>query len=334
MATDEDNKKFKGVTACGAVRIAERTASMTAARRARDVLDFAADAFIEMDRDDRITEWNRAAAALFGWSRDEVLGRTVTETIVPPQHWDACRRRMANVLATGTPKVNGKRMTVAGLDRHGREFPIELTLWSLKDGEDWRFHAFIRDITERERLRQKLEQLAYYDPLTGLPNRTLVRERLEQCLQRRGADGKELAVLFVDLDYFKRINDSIGHDAGDSVLRAVAERFRRAVRPMDTVARLAGDEFLVVCPELASPADAERVAERILAALADSVHVAGDGIFLTASIGLALATRDSTAEDLIVGSDAAMYRAKRSGRGRYTFNQTARRSCSSPQQGS
>lgn len=295
------------------------------ARQARDVVAYATDAIVAMDRHHRIIEWNHAATELFGWTADEALGRTVTETIVPPQHREAQQQGVARVLATGLSRLAGGPIELTALHKDGREFPIELTLWSFQEAGDWRFYASIRDITDRAKLRRALERRAYYDSLTGLANRSLILERLNQLLQRSEPHGHGVAVLFVDLDRFKQINDSIGHDAGDRVLRAVAERFRQAVRPDDIVARLAGDEFLVVCSNVENYRAGEAVADRVLAALENPVHVTGENVFLTASVGVVLAGEDSTAEALIASADVAMYRAKQSGRARYArFDQKAR----------
>jgi diguanylate cyclase (GGDEF)-like protein/PAS domain S-box-containing protein len=169
---------------------------------------------------------------------------------------------------------------------------------------------------QRRRAEDQMRHAALHDELTGLPNRRLVRDRIGQALRRRG--GGQVAVLIVDLDRFKVINDSLGHAAGDELLLAVAPRLREAIRPSDTVARLGGDEFVVVCEGLADPRDAVAVAERIAATIMQPVALADGPHHLSASVGIALADCPSaTADSLLRDADAAMYRAKERGRGRY-----------------
>lgn len=296
----------------------------------RTALDTCIEAFIESDVDDRIVEWSRPATMMFGWTREEVIGRTVTDTIVPPAYRDAHREGVRHLVATGRPRAFGKRLEVTGLRRNGSEFPLEMALWSSRQGEHWRFFALLRDNTQRKAAEERLKRRANYDPLTGLPNRALVMEQMATLLEQPAARKERFAVLFVDLDHFKRINDSVGHEAGDQVLVAASGRFRNAVRPGDTVARLAGDEYLVVCPGIVEYRQAAAVAERILASLADPVHVGNDNVFLTASIGVALSNAGSNADAIVAAADMAMYNAKRSGRAGYElFDQKTRQIASS-----
>jgi diguanylate cyclase (GGDEF)-like protein/PAS domain S-box-containing protein len=172
--------------------------------------------------------------------------------------------------------------------------------------------------TQRRRAEDRTRHAAVHDELTGLPNRRLALDRIGQALRRRGRSCGEVAVMMVDLDRFKVINDSLGHAAGDELLLALAPRLRAAVRPSDTVARLGGDEFVVVCEGLNDPRDAVAIAERIAAAIALPVILAGAPHRVSASIGIALAgCPDDTAGSLLRDADSALYRAKDRGRGRY-----------------
>lgn len=288
-------------------------------QHSRQILDSAADAFIGMDTAGRITAWNTAAEEMFGWSRREVIGRPLTQTIVPMNYREAHQQGVEHFLATGVPRVLGKRLELAALHRNGHEFPIEITLWSLREERCWSFYAFAHDITQRKEAERDLKQQALHDPLTGLPNRVLLIDRLQQLLARRHADKPGLAVLFINLDHFKPINDIFGHDAGDQVMISVADRLRRAIRPVDTISRLGGDEFVVVCPEVGEYRDAAVIAQRLLSELATPIQFRDDRVFLTASIGIALAEPTnvepaSDAEALIRSADMAMYKAKNSGR--------------------
>jgi diguanylate cyclase (GGDEF)-like protein/PAS domain S-box-containing protein len=176
----------------------------------------------------------------------------------------------------------------------------------------------ISSAVDRNLVEAEVRHRALHDPLTGLPNRALALDRLEGALARRRRDGRAVAVLLADLDQFKLVNDSLGHAAGDDLLVALAPRLNDAVRPSDTVARLGGDEFLVVCEQLDGPHEAIRVAERVAQAINQPIVLASSEHFVTASIGIAVAeSADAVPEDLLRDADAAMYRAKERGRGRY-----------------
>ena len=185
--------------------------------------------------------------------------------------------------------------------------------------------VMLADDTERRRAQVELTRLALHDPLTGLPNRATLEDRLSQALARGRRYDRGLAVLFCDLDQFKAVNDRLGHAAGDEVLRAVAARLSRAVRPADTVARLGGDEFVVLCeelpdvPEAPEIAEIAEIAERLQAALAPPLTVNGEDVAVTASIGIAVAAphRGAGPAELLHEADQAMYRAKSSGRAHF-----------------
>ncbi|MGE5233169.1 MAG: putative bifunctional diguanylate cyclase/phosphodiesterase [Acidobacteriota bacterium] len=187
------------------------------------------------------------------------------------------------------------------------------------DGRVSRMAGSHSDITERKLAEQRLLHDAFHDGLTGLANRTLFLDRLAVALAaRRRGQGSPFALLFLDLDRFKTVNDSLGHSAGDQLLMAIARRFERVVRPGDTVARLGGDEFAILVGRVRDAAAAAHVAERLQAALGDPFEVAGTEVFVTASIGIALGDGEAIdAEGMLRDADLAMYRAKAAGRGRY-----------------
>jgi diguanylate cyclase (GGDEF)-like protein len=163
----------------------------------------------------------------------------------------------------------------------------------------------------------ELGRRAYHDPLTSLPNRTLLEDRIAMAVAGQRRSGTVLAVLFCDLDRFKLINDSLGHDAGDQVLVVIADRLRRAVRATDTVSRLGGDEFVVVCPDLKGEDELIEVVERLLALLSEPMEVAGHEVVVSGSVGVSLVrsgASPSSLADLVREADAAMYRAKANGR--------------------
>ena len=302
-------------------RVVERSRARQALRASeehvRQVIQTANDAFVAIDATGGITEWNRQAELHFAWRRDEVLGRLLTETIIPPVHRSAHTEGIARFLATGEGPVLGRRVELEALHRDGHQFPIELIPWAVPDGSSYRFNAFIHDITERKAFEGQLEHQSLHDPLTGLPNRALVLDRLRHALARAERDGAVLAVLFVDLDRFKEVNDSLGHEAGDRLLLGVADRIPAVLRPGDTLARLGGDEFVVLCEELESQDVAVQIAERILGSLTSPFVLESSEAFVSASIGIAVTPGGMDAEQLLGDADLAMYRAKERGKGDY-----------------
>ena len=165
-----------------------------------------------------------------------------------------------------------------------------------------------------------LSRLALHDPLTGLPNRTLLEDRLAMAVAGQRRSGSVLAVLFCDLDKFKLINDTVGHEAGDAVLVVIAERLRRAVRATDTVSRLGGDEFVVLCPDLKGEDELIEVVERLLTLISEPMEVAGHQVVVSCSVGVSVVrsgAAPTSLADLVREADAAMYRAKANGRNRW-----------------
>ena len=182
--------------------------------------------------------------------------------------------------------------------------------------QDGRQH--LADAIERQRAEEAVRHQALHDPLTGLPNRSLFLDRAAHALERASRTASASAVLFVDIDHFKLVNDSLGHEAGDTLLNALPARLEAVLRPADTIGRFGGDEFLVLCEDLVSEQDAVRLADRVVGAFAEPFRLGDDEHFVSASVGVAFVT--SACEDaaaLIRDADAAMYRAKQRGRGRY-----------------
>ena len=208
---------------------------------------------------------------------------------------------------------------VATVELGGRSYQ---TTYSPQRGEDGGVEGVIgvaTDITERRQLEKELEHRALHDSLTGLPNRDLLADRLEHALGRTRRRGRKVAVLFVDLDNFKHVNDSMGHEAGDALLVEAARRIWSCLRPEDTVSRLGGDEFCVLLEEVAGEAEATDVAERVIRALEPAVPLGDEEVFVAASIGVALGDSGEGRAPgaLLADADAAMYRAKEGGRNRY-----------------
>ncbi|HEX8964262.1 MAG TPA: GGDEF domain-containing protein, partial [Rhodocyclaceae bacterium] len=193
------------------------------------------------------------------------------------------------------------------------------------DGRAMRAIGTNQDSTGRKVAEQRIHQLAYYDSLTGLPNRSLLMDRLTQALSQARRFGRSLAVMFLDLDDFKRINDTLGHFAGDQLLVQVAQRLVGCVRTGDTISRQGGDEFVVVLAEIAQPGDAARVAQKIVGAMEQPFAVAGQALAVTASVGISVYPVNGADDvhELMKKADIAMYAAKRAGRNRYEFHSPA-----------
>jgi diguanylate cyclase (GGDEF)-like protein/PAS domain S-box-containing protein len=417
-----------------------------ATRESRSILETSREAFIQIDEHGLITEWNPQAERLFGWAREEIVGRPVVQTIIPRRHRDAHLRAVGRLLATGEAPMLARRLEVEGLCRDGTEVPVELSISALREGDEWRFHAFVRDISERqateaalreaeERFRkafddsrvgmalvsldgsfqrvnralcdicgrsensllgqrfaeiiysadreqevealreiadgesygyrgetrcehtrghpvwisltvspvydsqgalgyliaqmedisarkeseERLTRQALHDSLTGLPNRTLFADRVRMASARRSAQG--FAIIYLDLDGFKLVNDTLGHAAGDHVLIDVARRLERLLRAGDTLARLGGDEFALLCEGVAE-SEAKTISDRVIHSLTQPIVVQDREIIQAASIGISLYGPGVNVEDpdeMLGEADMAMYRAKAAGKSRYAL---------------
>jgi diguanylate cyclase (GGDEF)-like protein/PAS domain S-box-containing protein len=282
----------------------------------RSVLETARDAFVAIDGAGSVLEWNRRAETMFGRRRNDVLGRQLTELVVP-EHLRALNP-FGLPAAQGAPAADvlGTTIEMIAQRADGSEFPTELTLWPTTSGQSERYNGFIRDITERKHLQDELHAMAFSDALTGLANRAFFCDRLDDALALRGPAAGALVVLFLDVDDFKTINDSLGHAAGDRLLSIASERLLSCVRPGDLVARIAGDEFALLLPDVESLAHAVAIADRIGHALREPLILEGRKTAISASIGMASSTAERTvgADDMLREADAAMYHAKRSGK--------------------
>lgn len=248
---------------------------------------------------------------ILGYEPEELIGRRLSDI------WHAAEvERVA--LGHHRPEVDSFNVRVQRKD--GSWVWLEVCRRLIVDaagGNLIEIHTASRDITERKVLEARLTELAMHDGLTGLANRALLMDRLDHALARREESGGQVAVLFVDLDRFKVVNDTLGHAAGDAVLKTTADRLQATVRPMDTAARLGGDEFVVVCEGLSGEEEAISVAERIEASVAEPHHVAERSIVVTASVGIVLAPPGADGERLVHRADSAMYDAKQAGRARH-----------------
>ncbi len=289
--------------------------------RARSIIETTNDAYLATDESGLIVEWNSAAERTFGRDRDAALGRPVVEVIASEHSRDL----LAQALLSNEDGV----LELLARHRDAGEFPAELTVWHVEVGDARTVNMFVRDITERKLREEQVTFMAYHDKLTGLPNRALFEQHLELVLVRARHDGNAAGLLYLDIDRFKQVNDSLGHEAGDELLREVATRLRKAARSGDLVVRLGGDEFVVVLGDLpadVAPEVAAGVAGRVEDAFSAPFALAGVQLKTTASIGIALFPGDGAdGKSLVTAADAGMYVSKRAGRGRISSAADGRR---------
>jgi diguanylate cyclase (GGDEF)-like protein/PAS domain S-box-containing protein len=410
------------------------------------LIDATPDAFVSIDEEAHVTEWNPRAEAMFGWSRADAMGRSLDEMIVPSEHRGEFRQELAKYVATGSANFIHSRIEAVAMHRSGRHVPVEVSVAPVKPNGHYVINAFICDVSERkeaeaalreaeERFRrafsdsgigmaisspegrwiafntalgeltgyppdkllgmrfsdithpddyrhdgdvfaelvsgardvfqgerryihadghhfwvaltvsairdetgktlhlvaqledvterhmaaEALAHQALHDPLTGLPNRTLFDDRASVAVERLRREGGAFAVLFVDLDHFKQVNDGMGHETGDQVLVSVARRLGTLLRGTDTAARFGGDEFTLLCEGVEETA-AKNIAGRIVRAFERPFEIDGKDISVGASVGIVLVTDPSEGIQLALRhADAAMYAAKSEGRARWAF---------------
>lgn len=288
-----------------------------AEQRLRVIAAAARDPIIMLENMGRIAFWNDAAHRMFGYSEREALGKHLHELIIPEQQRSDCESSFTCPKKNGTVPAIGKTLELVALRKDGMQIVTEHSISQVSIGGEWHTICIVRDVTERKQFEERIQHLATYDNLTGLPNRTLFYDRLRQAINLAGRNRDELSLLYVDLDKFKAVNDTLGHDAGDEVLKSAANRIQQQVRESDTVARIGGDEFAVILPKITSPQDAATVARKIIDALLPACALSGakgESASIGASIGIATFPADGADMDaLLKVADAAMYKAKQSG---------------------
>jgi diguanylate cyclase (GGDEF)-like protein/PAS domain S-box-containing protein len=257
---------------------------------------------------------NEAAIRHYGYTREEFLGMSVRDIWAPGEQarYEESLRDRSHAQSM---LLHRKHRT-----KGGHVIDVEVTARQFIQEGNNVWLTLINDITERKRAEERLLHLAHYDVLTSLPNRVLFYDRLKQALAQARRNQWITGVIFMDLDRFKNVNDTLGHAEGDKLLQQVSERLKQSVRAGDTVGRLGGDEFAIVLSDLSSAQDANLIAQKIMASFKDPIKLAGVELYVTASIGITLYPDDSTdQETLIRNADAAMYRAKEVGRNSYRF---------------
>ena len=287
-------------------------------RLAASVFEGSQEGIAIMGPDHRIIDANQAFGQITGYSATEVLAKELGDLLVNEQ-FDV---QSHDLLWQQVDSDGSWQGEVWYRRDDGEVFPAWQSLSAVKNkqGQVIRYIGQFTDISEKKASEARIQRLAHYDLLTDLPNRVLLHDRLRNALERMRRAGGMLAVLFVDLDRFKNVNDSLGHPVGDRLLQGVAHRFSAVIREQDTVARLGGDEFLIILEGIGSAQHAAQVAHKLLETLHEPVVIERREIFIGASIGISLFPSDGgDTETLIKNADTAMYRAKEQGRNNYQY---------------
>jgi diguanylate cyclase (GGDEF)-like protein/PAS domain S-box-containing protein len=286
--------------------------------RFRSVVESANDAIVLANSQGEIISWNNGAKVIFGYTLNEISGQRISVLFPSRYYKDSHESDIDPLIALGLLHPGSKAIELKGLKKEGEEFPLEISLSSWETAEGMFYSGIIRDITERKLLENQLTHQALHDPLTKLANRVLFRNRVEHALARVNRNKNPIAVLFLDLDNFKTINDSMGHAAGDMLLVSIAERLVASLRSSDTPARLGGDEFAILVEDATQIGVVISVAERILDVLREPFVIDGKEVFISTSIGVAATiTGHETPDELLRNADVAMYMAKNQGKGRH-----------------
>jgi diguanylate cyclase (GGDEF)-like protein/PAS domain S-box-containing protein len=297
--------------------VSERRAAGCAIRdseqRFRELIEMTPAGYILADAQGSLVAVNPALCHISGYTQEELIGRSLAEL------FPDCPCDGALSVQGGASSVHAREAAIKHKQGHLAYVLINAVIKRDAEGNGMSVTAFLTDITERKQAESRLEQLATHDTLTGLPNRALLNERVQQLLESAPRN-ESITVMFIDLDRFKEVNDSLGHEPGDMLLREVGRRLQRNLRPNDIVARLGGDEFVVVAHCSQGSDSAERIVEKLFAALAAPVDIAGQEVFIGASIGISMFPQDGTTKEVLFqNADTAMYRAKAAGRKTYRF---------------
>jgi diguanylate cyclase (GGDEF)-like protein/PAS domain S-box-containing protein len=316
LLKDSSNKVFgfRGVTHDVTERKQAEVALRQSEEKYRSILENIQEAYFEVDLAGNFTFFNDSLCRVTGCSRDELIGNNY-KLFSDKENVKNVFTAFNHVYKTGEPTEGFDWLIIR---KDGSKRYIEASVSLKKDPAG--FKGVIRDITERKRIEQELNHMATHDALTGLPNRLMFSQLLDHAIQSAHRNKRQLAVLFIDLDRFKIINDSLGHDAGDQLLEEIALRFRQTLRNVDVVGRLGGDEFIILIEDFHDMHQVETLAHKILATVIKPMVLAGEECRVTASIGISVYPSDGQDEQsLMKNADIAMYFAKEAGKNNYQF---------------
>ena len=298
-------------------RKAER-AELLALQRLRLHLERTPLGVIEWDMEFNVSAWNPAAETIFGFAAAEIIGESAYKLVSGTQDSERLAAMWTELMQTKA----GTRASLTNKTKRGETIHTEWNNTPLVDSDDTVIGvaSLVQDVTERLNTERTIHFMAHHDALTGLPNRRLMQDRLNQAILHARRQQRHVGLMFIDLDRFKVVNDTLGHETGDSVLRDIARRLTKLVREGDTVSREGGDEFVIILPDLEKPESAQLVANKILFELAKPIEVGGQEITVTGSIGISHYPNDATdVQQLLKHADSAMYQAKDAGRNTIRF---------------
>jgi diguanylate cyclase (GGDEF)-like protein/PAS domain S-box-containing protein len=292
--------------------------------RFKALLGSSMDAVIEINAESEISHWSAQAEQIFGYLEYEAIGEKLHLLIIPAEHIEAHLMGMRRFLKTGDGPVLNKRIEVTAKRKSKEEFPAELVVSAYALNGKHMFCAYIRDITEQKKYAEKLRTIAHFDSVTGLPNRLLFQDCLDGQIKLCDQSNLPLSVMFIDIDNFKDINDTLGHQTGDYLLKEVSKRMLGCLRKADFLARFGGDEFVLIVNQFNADDDVDDVAERLIEALKVPFQIQNEMVYVTISIGISSYPTDSHSyHELVKNADQAMYMVKKSGRNGYAHFNTA-----------
>jgi diguanylate cyclase (GGDEF)-like protein/PAS domain S-box-containing protein len=281
------------------------------------IVESSYDAIIVKDLNGIITSWNAGAERIFGYRAEEIIGCSIFGLI--PRDRLQEESKIMSLIKSGKPVDHFETVR---LGKDNKLIDVSVTISPMKDsgGNVIGASKVARDITQRKEAQERIQHLAHYDALTELPNRALLADRIKIAIAHADRYSHRLALLFVDLDRFKLVNDSLGHEIGDKLLKVVAERMQSSVREADTISRVGGDEFIILLSQIDSLEDAAGVARKIIAALSQPHRIEGHELMVSASVGISIYPDSAKdASSLMRNADSSMYCAKEAGRNRYQF---------------
>jgi len=283
------------------------------------IVRYAMEGIVLIDTQGKIKTFNPAAETMFGFTQAEVIEKNIS-MLMPEPDRGAHDGYMQRYMSSKEARVVGIEREVVAMHKSGRTFPISLSVNDMIAGEDHFFVGIVSDITERKKNEVAIQKLAHFDVVTGLPNRALFFDRVKNALAHAKRRDNRLAVLFLDLDGFKGVNDTLGHVAGDVLLKEVGVRLLESVREGDTVARFGGDEYALVLCDVKNQDNVALIAKKIIASLSLPFTLNGEQCNIGGSIGVAMFPDDHTdMESLINQADTAMYSAKKGGKNHFRF---------------
>lgn len=278
---------------------------------ASSIINYAVEGIITIDINGVIGYINPSAEQIFGYASNEVVGNNIS-MLIPELRYDDCTTLDINI------KFTEKNLEILGRKKNNSNLPIEVTISKFYVEGKFFFTIILRDITERRRYEETIRYQAFYDSLSGLPNRLLLKDRIDLEISHSKYTKQSFAIMYLDLDRFKVINDTLGHDIGDKLLKDIAARLKKCVNETDTVSRIGGDEFVILLPDITHEKNIGNIANKILETVRDPILIDSHELYISVSIGVTIYPDDGKdVETLLTNADVAMYRAKERGKNNF-----------------